>query len=153
MNSLISNETDVSEDLTPQPTLEERFPNARTFFRYHSLKAKLRLRDPQSYSLNYPAWALHEEVDIEWNKMDLYTAAEWAELRSRLLRGHESYLRSAEAADLFRRGCARTSWREAFEPDRRCSWGRLPSSIDLKDEVGQTYILETIPRADPNSSH
>lgn len=94
--------------------LEKRFPSNESFFQYHASKAKVLVRARAASreltleDQEYIRWIVQKEISHEWSQMDLWAASEWAELRMRLLKGNERYLRSASAAHLFQRGRAKT---------------------------------------------
>lgn len=110
--------------------LAKRFPTTHVFFIYHAMKAKLihlRTLLPRGWDLDSHRPRLLEEAELEWIRFDLYTAAEWAELRMRLLRGDETYLRSLSAAHLFRKGRARLMWLDGMGRSKRHLLFKKPS--------------------------
>lgn len=126
-------------------TLEQRFPNTRSFFRYHASRAKLCRLGTDTYHHDHIAWQLQEEVDLEWCSMDLITESEWAELRMRLVAGKRRYLRSFSTAHLFRRGCARNIPSEGFGPcgRRRKKWAVKLALIDDCQHLDHSSILDS----------
>lgn len=107
--------------------LIERYSDRWRFFKHHAMRAKRRLRKAMWHQ-EQTKEAAKDEARAEFDKMDMQTAAAWADLIERLTRGDVRVLKHAATAHLFEDGHPVSLWTSGIRAS--CARSITASSTD-----------------------